>query len=524
MLNPPANKPLAMPTAMKWHYNVVAIGNAQGYNQYMPLHQPGWYDQFQQAVTAALPDPDKSACATFRPLHALRPSWVPAPSEHCARWEQTATKRFGARPEDMERAVCLPPPHASLQGVLCPPQCSSRRGATNLAYGHAYEQWQGARQAMVDEEKLGQASVPPLLHDWKSFVYTDGSLLGGKQTKGPGIGAAVYVPGHEPIPIDCAWGVEGADPTHCNTISRAEMAAIHVAITTQWEVGHRPDGSLHIATDSLGSMYGVARAITRPQDLREHRHATLLMAIANAIRDAPGPVHLWKVPSHCGIVGNEKADEIAVAVARGKAEAVQEYETPSNNRASWHWPHRPSSKEDRLGCPTTVHHPIADLNDALRQVAHERNKLGTAKKDGVYASSWNKADPLIHHASSHLFMTSPEVTNKARKTVLQYRWGLLPTARWMKKIGKCSHGLCPLCGQEDGGHHAVSACPRMSPAITNRHNDAGTEILEAISKGSKASDGPGRLCFCSLESAKSRPSRARGLWRRLYGVSICAGP
>lgn len=45
--------------------------------------------------------------------------------------------------------------------------------------------------------------------------------------------------------------------------------------------------------------------------------------------------------------------------------------------------------------------------------------------------------------------------------------------------------MCPLCGKEDGGHHAVSACERLSSAVTLRHNDAGTAIVEAIAQGSK---------------------------------------
>jgi ribonuclease HI len=65
-------------------------------------------------------------------------------------------------------------------------------------------------------------------------------------------------------------------------------------------------------------MYGLAKIILRPQDLQEHRHRRMLDSMANAVQDYPGTIHLWKVKSHTGIIGNERADEVAVQVAKGK--------------------------------------------------------------------------------------------------------------------------------------------------------------------------------------------------------------
>jgi hypothetical protein len=39
---------------------------------------------------------------------------------------------------------------------------------------------------------------------------------------------------------------------------------------------------------------------------------------------------------------------------------------------------------------------------------------------------------------------------------------------------------------EDGGHHAVSACPAVNTAVIKRHNQAGREIVKAISRGKHA--------------------------------------
>lgn len=55
--------------------------------------------------------------------------------------------------------------------------------------------------------------------------------------------------------------------------------------------------------------------------------------ITSAINGHVGVVHLWKVCSHIGIVGNDIADETAVAVSNGQVPEVQQetHNTPSNN-------------------------------------------------------------------------------------------------------------------------------------------------------------------------------------------------
>ena len=72
------------------------------------------------------------------------------------------------------------------------------------------------------------------------------------------------------------------------------------------------------------------------------------------------------------------------------------------------------------------------------------------------------------------------------KLVLQYRWGLLPTQRWLHKCKLSPNPNCTLCGEPDGGHHAISACKALNKAAIKRHNDAGTAIVEAICKGEHA--------------------------------------
>jgi hypothetical protein len=141
-----------------------------------------------------------------------------------------------------------------------------------------------------------------------------------------------------------------------------------------------------------------------------------------------------------------------------------------------------AQKKTRICIPDPLTHPHKDDSLAPSDFVIGA-KYGQACHDGVYASAWARADNIIHHESCHTFINSSKVGYVDRKRVLHYRWGLLPTARWLCKIGKAINNTCPLCKGEDGGHYAITGCPRLSAAYTARHNDAGTEILEAIGKG-----------------------------------------
>jgi ribonuclease HI len=375
-----------------------------------------------------------------------------------------------------------------------------------------------AKMAATFKEQQGH--VPPLAHDWTQFAYTDGSHINTIQTdeqpqpddnhdgaeqpagsqsdsqtsetdidprkktarNGPGIGTGVFFHGHPPVHIHCRWDGQNADP-QCNTINRAELAGIDYAIRD--DRSRRADESTHIATDSLCSMHAVVRAITRPQDLTEHRHLHILQRIGQAIRDAPGTVHIWKVKSHIGIVGNEKADAAAVSVAKGESAATYTYATPSHDRRHIHWPHKTSTHHSKDGTATPAAAPLADMNASLKTIAHNNSKYGGAATDGIYSTAWRGVASQVNHKLSHLFLTHKDIGLKISKPVMQYRWGRLPTNNWLHKIGISPTNKCPLCGEVDGGHHVVSGCKAHQKAYVQRHNEAGTEILEAISKGTK---------------------------------------
>jgi ribonuclease HI len=124
---------------------------------------------------------------------------------------------------------------------------------------------------------------------------------------------------HMTVAVDCQFESEPGAPACVNTINRAELAAIRVAVTIGLKnCENTGDTEVHIATDSLASIFQVHRATTRPQDMREHRHLTLIQDIISLITDSIYTVHFRKVKRHIGIVGNEIADVTAVAVSKGR--------------------------------------------------------------------------------------------------------------------------------------------------------------------------------------------------------------
>jgi len=144
-------------------------------------------------------------------------------------------------------------------------------------------------------------------------------------------------------------------------------------------------------------------------------------------------------------------------------------------------PQKRNKKEETL----TVYRTLPNMAESLKSAMHKRHKLGLSNTGTVYFKSWQSQLHCIDDTHSHLFMTSSKVTPQQRKRVLQYRYGLLPTYKLLHRYKKSSNTTCPLCGGEDGGHHAVSSCPALSNVVTLRHNDAGTAILKAIHQGCK---------------------------------------
>jgi hypothetical protein len=142
---------------------------------------------------------------------------------------------------------------------------------------------------------------------------------------------------------------------------------------------------VNIATDSLGSIRQVFKANTRPQDLQEHRHLSLITSIADKVASHARTIHLWKVKSHIGIVGNEHADCAAGQVAKGELPQTQilQFTQPSNDRDNMAWPHTEHMTESNEIRMT----PLANMRETLMGITMHTGKLGTANQESIYFPS-----------------------------------------------------------------------------------------------------------------------------------------
>ena len=556
----------------KFNVNVIAVGNEEGFSTHLPYWTAGWRDELQHRVREAL-----QQCSPEKPLPQCNyianadDTWWNLPP---CRQQRAEVARFNRKFRTLPKDFSVRKKTASITTLM---NVSDTAQAVHRA-----------RSALRDV--LGS---PPLRHNWQNFAYTDGSVLtgqgNGKRKSGPGIGAAVHVPADDgrgrdavTVAIDCKYLETDDDTPAVNTINRAELVAISTALeaTSENLLLHNPslqvpsrrsgDGVhsdsetatpiqyINIATDSLASICQIWKWLTRPQDMQEHRHKSILQDIGNKIENSPQTIHIWKVKSHIGIVGNEKADETAVAVANGTLHDADElhsdvdttitdqtdstsskpptnsvsqnsgaaltttgsqqmgtdkndkytwrhYTNPSNDRRDMYWPHykhtkaRPEQQmndtdqthqpQQRHPCNKQVHAkvytPLPNMAESLKLAMHSSRKLGLSNKSTTYYNRWKPQLHDIDDTHSHLFMTSGTVTPRQRKRMLQYRYGLLPTHKLLYRYKKVNSTACPLCGGEDGGHHAISACPALSNAVTLRHNEAGTAILKAIHQGCK---------------------------------------
>jgi ribonuclease HI len=492
---------------LRWSTQLIAVGNTAGFEKYLPYWRESpdgltWRQAFKEAVQASLEasvlgdDGDVSQPGEVQ-LHDEGAAWwtsPPSPREMSPRAESTKlalTPGFKKRPHDTKQR----PRSKSLASLM---------GQDPHASGALPRAARAATRALP----LAITPAAPLRYNWRDFIYTDGSVLANREDVFPGIGAGVYIPENlrlrrqeAAIAVSCFQDNDHQQPACVNTINRAELAAIDVALKEALQNTASPP-EIHIATDSLASIYQIRRANTRPQDQKEHRHLKIIEGIAGAISSSTSIVHLWKVRSHIGIVGNEIADETAVAVSSGQIldGDLSPYDTASNNRDSMYWIYEEKPQEQQNQDATSrrqpeeasqdqeqdpVYIPIANMADALKAHIHKLRKLGSAKKDTVYYQAWKSIDKAIDHNHSHTFMTSSSCTGYQRKLVMQYRYGLLPTNKLLRRYKKSTTANCSLCGMADGGHHSVSGCRHLGKALTVRHNEAGAAIVEAINAGAR---------------------------------------
>lgn len=291
-----------------------------------------------------------------------------------------------------------------------------------------------------------------------------------------GLGAGVYLAGtDESIAID-PRPLKGGE----HNVIRAELMALSAAIS---------HGSTHIMTDSLSCLHMIANAINTPHDLAYHRYNAILRSIAATLKRQQREVHLYKVASHVGVVGNEKADAIATGVARGTmVDNTREFDTlqqwdgtrSSNTREGTWWLSRRERASAREGEPSARPHqaPLANMHDDLTATAERAVGMGWCDRATVYFAGFASQLRDLHPASFACLTQHRLVSWAQTRLALQYRSGTLTTGKRLHRMKYRHTDACLAgCGQADSIHHAVSTCPLVRDARTGRHNGACLMVL-----------------------------------------------
>jgi ribonuclease HI len=303
---------------------------------------------------------------------------------------------------------------------------------------------------------------------------------GRRQAGGTVTGAGVYLPtgGTDGEELQVSINPHGVGVTHTN--NRAELVAIAVALAK---------GAHQVATDSLVSLRLIRKAMYRPWHLQNHVHGDLLWHIIDLLQQHPAAtIHLHKVKSHSGVVGNVLADACADRAANevlhGDACDVnlEVGSTPFANKA---W-----LRVSAAGNPQHHHKPegfeLRDTRQDLHQHMLAIHNTGASNTESIYYSQWQGLVGESDTTASNHFMTSKEVTHRQRSLLLRYRTGTLTTNKMLHRWDPTHTAMCPLCGQLDGGHHAMSACPVIAQTVAiNRHHCAGRRILQALLAGAR---------------------------------------
>ena len=418
----------------KLRYQLVLIGNQQGYDAYAPKTGSGWDDMASELT------------GNGQDMHAFP-------------YNEWKDKDLLANMAEEAVNLVSSSRHAPPRGWHpSPPD-----GSTEKPHKH--------------QRLLEFSTPPPLAYKWRELAYTDGSRQDMKDNltgiKTSVCGAGIYTCREG----DPALGTKTTiDPNPGGILSsnnRAELAAIYEAVR---------QGHTKIATDSMTSMYQLKKGMLRPHKLLKNKHELLVTEILKLIAASQAPIHIYKVKAHHGVVGNVMADQVAKMACERTFEGtpcehdVKVGKDPFRHR---YWLRR--CKDD----PTDdSDETLPDVDESLKQHCKKHHALGQSNLDSVYYQAWLKTAPMADHKVSNNTIYSSEITRRQRTKVLQYRMGALYTNKLAFRYKHSTSSKCPLCGEEDGGHHAVSFCKVLLDTVTaTRHHTAVRLIMKAVLKG-----------------------------------------
>ena len=139
---------------------------------------------------------------------------------------------------------------------------------------------------------------------------------------------------------------------------------------------------------------------------------------------------------------------------------------------------------------------LRDLNDSLKTVIHDQQRLGQSKQQAKHVQYWGEVLKHIRQdISSSYWEEEYKVTDAMLRNTNKYKWGQIwnmgKAWLWQVPYSYFQGGAiprnsnCPLCGEHDSGGHILGSCshPKHKKMHFYRHDEAAKTIINAVNKG-----------------------------------------
>ena len=284
----------------------------------------------------------------------------------------------------------------------------------------------GASPEVKKTQALFHLTALPQCATW---AWTDGSAAGG--VLNGGAGAFIEEPGGATHALRAPAG-------HLCSSFRAELTALQSALAHLIDHPTHPEDPIVICTDSqsaLSSLRAGPAEQTTPMGVQIWRDLTTL---AQGNRQ----IHLQWIPSHCGILGNEKADELAKEASALPQEQVPLDVTTVSRAAA-----RAARAEYVKAWPAGWYRLL--MAECLPPPIPTGNREAAVEVHQLRAGHWSGSRQYLH------------------------RIGKCPSRDCAAcSSAACPAGRCPLCQEEaDTPEHVLRRCPAL---MGLRHRLTGT--------------------------------------------------
>ncbi len=278
------------------------------------------------------------------------------------------------------------------------------------------------------------------------------------------------------------------------------MVAIHYALK------RIPcDEDITMMTDCLSGLHLIIANLQRPERFRYHKHKMILACIAHLLLARTGSTTMYKVRSHIGIKGNEKADQLAKQ-ATYPGQATDTYRDTLDLGIGRNWLEYKHTRvrvspgtgncikvQEWRNVNDLKDHTLRIITDAeverrLTQEGkpHDKRSLYLTLFQGIMDQG-TRGQGIMHKASNAFWTLADNLSQKDIQTALKIRYGVLVTNRILHRYNPAHTQQCPLCTEDDSITHAMLQCrhPDIHKLHVARHGTGVYTTATAIKQGTQ---------------------------------------